>query len=144
MEIATFNARCRRFHKFQVPLFSDMSYGKFLFSDNFGQNYKYYIGLDDPNCKLIEEILENEFKLSDAGLGDRIREIIGLICDKEPSIKFYTDQIICPKCQSKLLNLNRNERIGWIRIDKLTFLRFNKQPRLDKTREIKKIIEAWR
>ena len=144
MKIATFNARCKRFHQFQVPLLPDMSYGEFLFSDNFGQTYKYYFGLDDPNWKLVEEVLKQDFNLSASELGERTRQVMGLICDKEPGIEFYTDQLICPTCQSKSLTLDRNNRIGWTDIDELTFSRFNEQTRSDREKEIREIGEAWR
>ncbi|MDO6808737.1 hypothetical protein Q4603_08950 [Zobellia galactanivorans] len=144
MNIATFEANCTQptcGHKFDAPLLSDFSYGEYIYSSNDGMEIKYFCGLKSEAWKLIGEIIsEADEKDKTLKIGPTIQRLIGLVADRKNPDSYFTQDIYCPKCRSKVFTIDSDKKTGINDYLTLTFENFMNLPELKRKYLIESLI----
>ncbi|HNW51076.1 MAG TPA: hypothetical protein PKH79_08345 [Prolixibacteraceae bacterium] len=146
MKVATFKATCSTstcLSVADVPWLSDFSYGEFLYGSVDGKEIRYYNALDCPTWKFVDEMigeLFNDHKRKRQGV--TIQKIIGLIADREDPDVFYTPDIYCPVCHSKIQAIDLNQRTGLQEYRDLTFQKFESMDPTEKRNTIGQLIKS--
>lgn len=130
MQIATFKAKCKKSscgHDFDVPLLSDFTYGEFIYSSIDGKEFRYYNSLDCETWNFIDKTVSEYLgKKNREEIGTIIQKIIGLVADRQNPDIYFTQDIHCPKCHSKVESVNDNNKTGLKEFEILTFNNFTK------------------
>ena len=144
MKVATFKAKCNKLTcqlDIDVPLLSDFSYGEFLYGSIDGKLIKYYCGLDCPIWKFVDTVISETYKdKKGTEIGAAIQTIIGLIADRDETEIFFTQDIYCPKCKSKIKSINSNIKTGLLEYMDLTFNNFENMNQTDKKNKINELL----
>jgi len=120
MNIATFEARCRCGHTFDLPVLRSMSYGEFLYFDLNGGDPKYLLALNNPVWDNVSSIVDLTTEANDSAKEAIIQKIMGKIADKPSSDTEYVQRSICPKCKSRNIT-ETDHRTGQIEVEELSF-----------------------
>jgi hypothetical protein len=148
MKVATFRAKCPKstcLLDIDVPLLSDFSYGEFMYGSIDGKSIKYYCGLDCKTWKFVDAVISEiskDEKPTEQGVV--IQKIIGCIADRDDKDIYFTQDIYCPECQTKIKATNADVQTGVRDYPDLTFAGFeslNHEDRRNKIQELLKIIE---
>ncbi|SIS73546.1 hypothetical protein SAMN05421766_103704 [Zobellia uliginosa] len=79
----------------------------------------YFCGLQNEAWKPIAEIVsEANEKDKTLKTGPTIQRLIGLVADRQNPDSYFTQDIYCPKCRSKVFAINSDKKQG-LRITKL-------------------------
>jgi hypothetical protein len=144
MKIATFKSMCSNCHsEVDVPLLSDFSYGEFLYGSVDGKEVRYYGALECPNWKFVDEIMDGRYNYQDRKRqGTTIQKIIWLIADRDNPDVFYTPDIYCPVCRSKIQSIDPNQRTGFQEYRDLSFQKFERMDPNEKRNTIGQLLKG--
>ncbi|HTJ51408.1 MAG TPA: hypothetical protein VL443_18235 [Cyclobacteriaceae bacterium] len=144
MKVSTFKAKCSTITcklEFDAPLLSDFNYGDFLYGSIDGKTIKYYCALDCKTWKVVDIIIGEIYSAnSSSNRGTVIQKIIGLIADRDDRNIYYTQDIYCPQCQSKIKSIDSNNRTGFQDYLTLTFMDFESMDQPDRKNLIHELL----
>jgi hypothetical protein len=130
MRIATFKAKCKKItcrHVFDAPLLSDFSYGEFIYGSIDSKLIRYYCGLDCETWSFIDKVVSEKFSEKNRlEIGAIIQKIIGFVADRQETKIYFTQDIYCPNCQTKVKSIDVNNKTGLEEYNSLTFNDFSK------------------
>ncbi len=128
MEIATFKAKCKNTecrHDFDAPLLSDFSYGEFLYGTIDGKEVRYYCSLDCEIWDFIDQTVSRYFgKKNREEIGVMIQKTVGFVADRQNTEIYFTQDIYCPQCCSKVRSIDTDDKTGRGNYAHLTFEEF--------------------
>lgn len=145
MKIATFSAKCKNStckHDFNAPSLSDFSYGEYLYGSIDSKEIRYYCGLGCETWNFIDHLLSKYFdkkKREDIGL--MIQKMIGFVADRQNPDVYFTQDIYCPQCQSKVHSIDDNNKTGLHEYAHLTFNGFTNLNEFEKIKLIDKYLK---
>ena len=147
MRVATFKAKCNKLTcrlDMDAPLLSDFSYGEFLYGSIDGKLIKYYCGLDCKTWEFVDTFISEIYKdINRTEQGAVIQKNIGLIADRDDMDMYYTQDIYCPKCKSKIKSINSNIKTGLQEYMDLTFNDFESMNKIDKKNKIHELLRMY-
>ena len=141
VKVSTIRVKCRPWgHQFEFPILSDSSYGEFIYSNQNGKSYTYFNGINNNAWDFVQETISfNGKRIKD--YGKTIQKIIGLIADKkEPTETFQNERIICPVCGRNAWHVYRDNVVGFIELEEMSFKRFEQLNLNERKREIEELI----
>ncbi len=140
MKIATFSAKCRNIsckYDFNAPALSDFSYGEYIYGSMDSREIRYYSGLGCETWDLIDRLVSVRLNNKNREkIGSVIQKIVGLVADRQNPDVYFTQDIYCPKCQSKRTSIDENDKMGLQEYESLTFDNFTNLNELEKERLI--------
>ena len=129
MNIAAFSSECQSCtNRFEIPVLSDFSYGKFIAKGKSGKTFAYLNAIEhETEWDSIEEIY-NEICELDAKLiknTDAFQYLVGRCMNRVNGEELsIIRKWVCPECQSEDVRVELGEAVGLMNMEDVSFSEF--------------------
>lgn len=136
--VSNFKNFCYRcFHRIDIPLLSDFSYGEVLFQTDDGQDFYIAELTKNPTFDFITSILiHQKLKVKQADP----QKILALLADKPNGKSFTINYPICPICKRKKRGFNDNVKTTEREVGFASWTYFESLTQPNKTLQLEKAI----